>query len=162
MEALGGDEEAEALLGVAYAARQCEELLAGGAPGSTSTRSTARPATRAVLARAARLAAVGARRAEPERAASTDAPRDDARARGSFRYSGHRIAYADYGEGERVLVLAHGLLMNRHMYDHLAPEMASRGYRVITVDLLGHGALGQARPTCAPTACPPSATSSRR
>ena len=59
---------------------------------------------------------------------------------GSFRYQGRRIAYADFGEGERVLVLAHGLLMNRHMYDNLAPEMASRGLRVITVDLLGHGA----------------------
>lgn len=59
---------------------------------------------------------------------------------GSFRYQGQRIAYADYGEGDRVLVLAHGLLMNRHMYDNLAPEMASRGFRVITVDLLGHGA----------------------
>jgi len=58
---------------------------------------------------------------------------------GSFRYQGRRIAYADYGEGDRVLVLTHGLLMNRHMYDQLAPEMASRGFRVITVDLLGHG-----------------------
>jgi pimeloyl-ACP methyl ester carboxylesterase len=59
---------------------------------------------------------------------------------GSFRYNGRRIAFADWGEGERVLVLVHGLLMNRHMYDNLAPEMASRGVRVITVDLLGHGA----------------------
>jgi pimeloyl-ACP methyl ester carboxylesterase len=59
---------------------------------------------------------------------------------GSFRFNGHRIAFADYGDGDRVLVLAHGLLMNRHMYDQLAPGMASRGYRVITVDLLGHGA----------------------
>ena len=59
---------------------------------------------------------------------------------GSFRYNGRRIAYADWGEGERVLVLVHGLLMNRHMYDNLAPEMAARGFRVITVDLLGHGA----------------------
>ena len=58
---------------------------------------------------------------------------------GWFRYNGRRIAFADWGEGERVLVLVHGLLMNRHMYDNLAPEMASRGYRVITVDLLGHG-----------------------
>jgi len=33
MAELGGDAEAEALLGVAYAARQCEELLAAGAPG---------------------------------------------------------------------------------------------------------------------------------
>jgi pimeloyl-ACP methyl ester carboxylesterase len=59
---------------------------------------------------------------------------------GEFRFNGHRIAYADYGEGDRVLVLAHGLLMNRHMYDNLAPELASRGFRVIAVDLLGHGA----------------------
>ena len=34
----------------------------------------------------------------------------------------------------------HGLLMNRHMFDRIAPEMASRGYRVITIDVLGHGA----------------------
>jgi pimeloyl-ACP methyl ester carboxylesterase len=59
---------------------------------------------------------------------------------GSFRYNGHRIAFADYGEGDRALVLVHGLLMNRHMYDHLAPEIAARGFRVIAVDLLGHGA----------------------
>jgi pimeloyl-ACP methyl ester carboxylesterase len=59
---------------------------------------------------------------------------------GSFGFGGNRIAFADYGEGDRVLVLAHGLLMNRHMYDNLAPEMAARGFRVITVDLLGHGA----------------------
>jgi pimeloyl-ACP methyl ester carboxylesterase len=59
---------------------------------------------------------------------------------GFVRFGSQRIAYADFGEGDRVLVLVHGLLMNRHMYDHLAPEMAARGFRVITVDLLGHGA----------------------
>ena len=58
---------------------------------------------------------------------------------GSFRHQGQRIAYAVYGEGERTLILVHGLLMNRHMYDHLGPEMASRGVRVVAVDLLGHG-----------------------
>ncbi|HLM31377.1 MAG TPA: alpha/beta hydrolase [Solirubrobacterales bacterium] len=58
---------------------------------------------------------------------------------GSFRFEGRRIAFADYGSGERTLVLAHGLLMNRHMYDQLAPAMVERGLRVITVDLLGHG-----------------------
>jgi pimeloyl-ACP methyl ester carboxylesterase len=58
---------------------------------------------------------------------------------GSIRHDGKRIAYAEYGEGRRTLVLVHGLLMNRHMYDHLAPEMAARGFRVIAVDLLGHG-----------------------
>ena len=58
----------------------------------------------------------------------------------SFRYKGHSIAYEEHGQGDRTLILIHGLLMNRHMYDRLAPEMASRGNRVITVDLLGHGA----------------------
>jgi pimeloyl-ACP methyl ester carboxylesterase len=62
---------------------------------------------------------------------------------GSFRFAGNRIAYESYGEGERTLVLVHGLLMNRHMYDHLAPELASRGFRVVTVDMLGHGASDQ-------------------
>jgi pimeloyl-ACP methyl ester carboxylesterase len=56
-----------------------------------------------------------------------------------FRYEGHRIEYDVYGEGERLLVLVHGLLMNRHMFDRLAPELAERGNRVVTVDVLGHG-----------------------
>ena len=56
-----------------------------------------------------------------------------------FEHQGRRIAYETHGEGERTLVLVHGLLMNRHMYDRLAPAMAARGNRVVTVDLLGHG-----------------------
>jgi pimeloyl-ACP methyl ester carboxylesterase len=56
-----------------------------------------------------------------------------------FRYEGHRISYDEYGEGKRLIVLVHGLLMNRHMFDRLAPELAGRGNRVITVDMLGHG-----------------------
>ena len=58
---------------------------------------------------------------------------------GEFRFRGQRIEYDVHGEGERTLVLIHGLLMNRRMYDSLAPEMASRGFRVVTVDLVGHG-----------------------
>jgi methylenetetrahydrofolate reductase (NADPH) len=49
MESLGGDAEAESLLGVAYAARQCEELLAGGAPGIHFYALNRAPGTRAVL-----------------------------------------------------------------------------------------------------------------
>jgi pimeloyl-ACP methyl ester carboxylesterase len=58
---------------------------------------------------------------------------------GEFRYEGYRIDYAEYGSGGRPLVLIHGLLMNRQMFARLGPEMASRGNRVICVDLLGHG-----------------------
>jgi pimeloyl-ACP methyl ester carboxylesterase len=62
-----------------------------------------------------------------------------------FDYNGHRISYDEYGAGERPLILVHGLLMNRRMFDRLGPAMAERGNRVITVDLLGHG--GSERPT---------------
>ncbi len=58
---------------------------------------------------------------------------------GDFHYEGHRIEYDSYGEGERVVVLVHGLLMNRRMFERLAPPLARRGNRVICVDLLGHG-----------------------
>ncbi|HEX6117478.1 MAG TPA: alpha/beta hydrolase [Solirubrobacterales bacterium] len=58
---------------------------------------------------------------------------------GDFTYQGHTISYDEYGAGDRVLVLTHGLLMNRRMFDGLGPEMAARGNRVICVDLLGHG-----------------------
>ncbi|HEX6780467.1 MAG TPA: alpha/beta hydrolase [Solirubrobacterales bacterium] len=58
---------------------------------------------------------------------------------GEFRYEGHRIGYDEYGSGNRLIVLVHGLLMNRHMFDRLGPELAERGNRVVTVDMLGHG-----------------------
>ena len=56
-----------------------------------------------------------------------------------FDHDGRRIAYESFGKGERTLVLIHGLLMNGRMYTTLAPEIASRGNRVVTIDLLGHG-----------------------
>ena len=49
MQALNGDEEAERLLGVAYAARQCDELLARGAPGIHFIALNRAAGTRAVL-----------------------------------------------------------------------------------------------------------------
>lgn len=58
---------------------------------------------------------------------------------GELRYQGHRIHYDEYGEGSRALVLVHGLLMNRRMFDRLGPALAERGNRVVCVDLLGHG-----------------------
>jgi pimeloyl-ACP methyl ester carboxylesterase len=63
---------------------------------------------------------------------------------GSFDYQGHTLTYDEYGAGDRVLVLTHGLLMNGRMYEKLGPEMAAQGNRVICVDLLGHG--GSDRP----------------
>ena len=58
---------------------------------------------------------------------------------GSFTYEGYRLSYDEYGSGDRPVVLIHGLLMNRHMFERLGPALADRGHRVIAIDLLGHG-----------------------
>jgi pimeloyl-ACP methyl ester carboxylesterase len=57
----------------------------------------------------------------------------------SFTHLGRRIAYRVEGEGPRVIVLVHGLLMDGRMYQKLAPVLARHGHRVITADMLGHG-----------------------
>jgi methylenetetrahydrofolate reductase (NADPH) len=49
MEALDGDEHAELELGIAYAARQCDELLAAGMPGIHFYTLNKAPATRAIV-----------------------------------------------------------------------------------------------------------------
>src|SRR4051794_30000306 len=58
---------------------------------------------------------------------------------GTFKVGGHRLAYTSYGEGSRVTVLVHGLLLSQRMHEPLAKALAERGNRVITLDLLGHG-----------------------
>jgi pimeloyl-ACP methyl ester carboxylesterase len=77
----------------------------------------------------------------------------------SFRFKNQRIAYTEYGGGpaaltregargrtaksapaaSRPLILVHGLLLSQEMHRPLAEDLAARGNRVITVDLLGHG-----------------------
>ena len=63
----------------------------------------------------------------------------------SFRHDGQRIAYTEYGCGNRTVVLIHGLLLSQRMHEPLAHALAARGNRVLTIDLLGHGRSG--RPT---------------
>ena len=58
---------------------------------------------------------------------------------GTFTLEGHRLAYTVYGDGPRVTVLVHGLLLSQRMHEQLARALARRGHRVVTVDLLGHG-----------------------
>src|SRR5690242_15320246 len=77
----------------------------------------------------------------------------------TFRFEGQKIAYTEYGGGPaavtesgargrtarsapakgRPLILVHGLLLSQLMHQPLAEDLAARGNRVITVDLLGHG-----------------------
>jgi pimeloyl-ACP methyl ester carboxylesterase len=77
----------------------------------------------------------------------------------TFKFEGQGIAYTEYGGGPAVLtaaggrgrtaksstagsrpiILVHGLLLSQEMHRPLAEDLAARGNRVITVDLLGHG-----------------------
>ena len=62
-----------------------------------------------------------------------------------FTHEGHRLAYTEYGEGPRTTVLLHGLLLSQKMHRPLARALAKRGNRVVTLDLLGHGASDRPR-----------------
>ncbi len=55
-----------------------------------------------------------------------------------FVYEGHRLAYETVGEG-MPFVLLHGILLDGHINRELATRFAVEGYRVILLDLLGHG-----------------------
>jgi pimeloyl-ACP methyl ester carboxylesterase len=62
-----------------------------------------------------------------------------------FNYEGHRLAYAVHGEGPRVTVLMPALLLSQKMHAPLARTLAARGNRVVTLDVLGHGASDRPR-----------------
>jgi len=55
-----------------------------------------------------------------------------------FVFDGHRLAYETVGEG-MPFVLLHGILLDAHINRELATRFAVEGYRVILLDLLGHG-----------------------
>jgi pimeloyl-ACP methyl ester carboxylesterase len=57
----------------------------------------------------------------------------------SFEFEGHRLVYDEYGKGDKVVVLLPGLLFSRKMHRPLAEELAEGGYRILCLDLLGHG-----------------------
>ena len=82
-----------------------------------------------------------------------------------FKLEGQRLAYTEYGGGpamvtgsgkrgrtaasraggDHPLILLHGLLLSQEMHRPLAEALAARGNRVITLDLLGHGASDRPR-----------------
>jgi pimeloyl-ACP methyl ester carboxylesterase len=57
----------------------------------------------------------------------------------SFTFAGHRLIYDDYGEGDRLVVYLHGLLIDSELNRGIARALADRGNRVVLLDLLGHG-----------------------
>ena len=55
-------------------------------------------------------------------------------------YKDINISYSDKGEGKTIIFL-HGFLENKGMWDFFTAHF-SKSYRVITIDLLGHGDTG--------------------
>jgi pimeloyl-ACP methyl ester carboxylesterase len=58
---------------------------------------------------------------------------------GSFEVEGLRLHYERHGEGARVLVFLHGLLLDNQLSRRLAADLADRGFQVVLLDLPGHG-----------------------
>ncbi len=57
-----------------------------------------------------------------------------------LNYKNIDVYYEDHGLGD-VVVLIHGFLENTSMWNHLASKVSS-SYRVVSIDLLGHGKTG--------------------
>ncbi|MGW7055295.1 alpha/beta fold hydrolase [Streptomyces sp. NPDC054887] len=45
-----------------------------------------------------------------------------------------------WGEGDRLALLIHGIMADHRTWRRVGPALAAKGYRVIAVDLRGHGA----------------------
>ncbi len=58
----------------------------------------------------------------------------------SFVYNGHRLVYDIYGSPDAPLVVyMHGLLLDAELNRGIAQALAEQGYKVVLLDLLGHG-----------------------
>ncbi|MYT27900.1 MULTISPECIES: alpha/beta hydrolase [unclassified Streptomyces] len=45
----------------------------------------------------------------------------------------------EWGTGDRIAVLIHGIMSDHRTWHRVGPALAARGYRVLAVDLRGHG-----------------------
>ena len=69
----------------------------------------------------------------PRAAARTDPPTT------TILHRGHRLVYEAHGEGDRLIVYLHGLLLDADLNRGIARALAEQGNRVVLLDLLGHG-----------------------
>lgn len=51
-----------------------------------------------------------------------------------------KLSTRTWGSGERTALLIHGIMSDSRTWRRVGPALAERGYRVIAVDLRGHGA----------------------
>ncbi|MGA7989077.1 MAG: alpha/beta fold hydrolase [Candidatus Dormiibacterota bacterium] len=63
----------------------------------------------------------------------------------AFTSRGHRLAYTEFGEGKRWVLLMPGLLLPVLMQEPLAKALAASGAHVLTLDPLGHGSSDRPR-----------------
>jgi pimeloyl-ACP methyl ester carboxylesterase len=57
----------------------------------------------------------------------------------TFSDDGVTLSYEVFGKGERVLVYLHGILLDSLVNHRLAMDLAEAGFRVVLLDLPGHG-----------------------
>ncbi len=59
---------------------------------------------------------------------------------GTFHHNGFELAYEEYGDDDGIpCLLVHGLLLDSLLNRDLAQRFVAEGYRVVLLDLLGHG-----------------------
>ena len=58
---------------------------------------------------------------------------------GRFHHHGYALGYETHGQGECTIVLTNGLLLDAGVNRQLARSLAAHGFRVVLLDLLGHG-----------------------
>jgi pimeloyl-ACP methyl ester carboxylesterase len=63
---------------------------------------------------------------------------------GSFVDGEVALSYEIHGRGRRVLLYMHGILLDTQLNHRMAADLGQRGYRVVLLDLPGHG--GSAKP----------------
>lgn len=52
----------------------------------------------------------------------------------------HKIVYSEWGEHhDHIIICVHGLTGNAHDFDWIGPALATRGFRIIAVDMAGRG-----------------------
>ncbi len=57
----------------------------------------------------------------------------------TFAWGSRTLAYEEVGEGDRLVVMLHGLLLDSLSNRGTARRLADAGCRVVSLDLLGHG-----------------------
>lgn len=58
---------------------------------------------------------------------------------GTFQYGSYQLAYEQYGDEGIPCILLHGILLDAGINRELARRFTREGYKVVLLDLLGHG-----------------------